>query len=431
MDRKIPFILLTIVVIIFSATSCGTLEVGIEKTRLPDLPLTATVEKLITDNAKLETEIAAPSPTQPIFPTVTQPGKPTKTPITIASETPGTPQVSATPTVPTGPRFSNVRFSTQPDAAVSQRFYVEGTTRVYAIWNYSDMKVGLIVRRVWYLNGIEWIVREEPWDFTRYGSDGTIRDVSIFEEEIGMQAGEYALTIFIDGVPQDLGQGTIFQERASFWIFESDIRASIASPNKYYTAIVNRGGHLLIEDPNGKLRELVITQEISDLAWFPDNRHIVFTDRDRTKQVNEVENIGIAHKLWVLDIDTGERHLIGTTDENFHSPLISPGGRFVAVLAGPTYKEACQASPTLAVLELDTEFRRQAVYVIDDFSGFTYSEPGRYLIYPFNTTTPGNWDSETRLIISLWWSCLDVPQKPDGVYLLDLERKSAKRIGVL
>jgi len=293
------------------------------------------------------------------------------------------------------------------------------------------MNEGLIIRRVWYLNGIEWIAREEPWDLTRYGSTGTIRDVSIFDEEIGLQAGEYALTIFIDGVPQDLGQGTTFQERASFWIFEPDIRAPIASPNKYYTAIVNRGGHLLIEDPNGKLSELVITQEISDLAWFPDNRHIVFSDRDRSKQVNEVENIGITHKLWVLDIDTGERHLIGTTDENYHSPLISPGGRYVAVLAGATYKEGCQASPTLAILELDAEFRRQAVYVIDDFSGFAYSEPGRYLIYPFDTTNPGNWDSETRLIIGLWWSCLDVSPIPDGVYLLDLERKSARRIGDL
>ena len=419
MDKKINIFLVVCFAVWCSA--CGTFVVGIERTQPPNYAMTATVARLVGDNSQLATQISLPkTEVTPILTTTSTQPNPTVEPA-IITPTPTSTSIQ--------PRFYNLRFSNQPDAAISQRFYVEGTTRVYALWDYANMKSDLTIRRVWYLNGQEWIVREETWDYVRYGEKGTIRDVSIFDEEIGLQAGEYALTIFINGVAQDLGDGTTFQERAGFWVFESDIRDSIASPNKVYTAYVIKGGHLLIEDANGKRRELVITQEISDIAWFPDNQHLVFTDRDRSKQVNEVENIGIAHKLWILDIISGERHLIGTIGENFHSPQVSPNGRFVAVLAGPTFREDCQASPTLAFLELDYEYRRQAVYLLSDFSELPFSEPEVYRVYPIDSTRPGRWESDTRLIVALWWSCLDTNPNPNGTYLLDFETKIARRIG--
>lgn len=393
-----------------SATACGTLTVAVEQTPTPELALTATVAALATNNAWLGTQIALPTLTP-------------KPPPIIETQIPTVTVTAATP------KFSNLRFSTQPDAIDSQHFYVAGTGRIYAVFDYTDMDSTMTVRRVWYRNGAEWITREDKWSFDKYGSAGTIKDISVFDEAIGLQPGEYSLSLYIDGTLQDFGEGSSNLEKSSFWIFPSDVQSAISSPDGSLSARVQRGGHLIIESQDGRDRELVVTQEISGIAWFPDSRHLVYTDRDRSKQVNATEDWGITHKLWALDIETGERHLIGTSGENFHHPVISPNGRYIAVLAGNTFGDACLASPTLSILELDSELRRQAVYVISDFSGLPYSSPGNYGIYPTDHTSPGHWEGDQSFVTSLWWVCLTADNSPNGTYLLDLGKREAQRIG--
>ena len=396
------------------SAACTTLQAGIERTPAPDYNLTATVSSLQAGNSLLKTEIA-----QNIqFRRTLTPGM---TPVT--TESPRTP-------VPPAPRFTSLRFSTQPDTEDPRRFYVAGVTRICAVWDYANMRDGLTVRRVWYLNGQEWILRDEPWDFAKYGAAGTIQDVCIFDENTGLQAGQYDLALLINGVPQDVGSGPSFQDRETFWIFNPDVNTPLTSPDGTRTAFVRAGGRLVVDYPAGVERELVITQEISSLNWFPDSRSLLFTERDRSRQVNPNQDLGITHKLWVLDSETGERHQISVAGENFHNPQISPDGRYIAVLSGETFTNGCSSSPTLAIIQLDSEMKRQAVFRLSDFSGLpavigssTGGPAGN--IFPTNPKNPGKWEDNQSFVTGLWWSCLNQENTPNGLYLLNLVNMEA------
>lgn len=407
-------LLLPSLFIFLASIACVTLEAGIERTPTPNIHLTGTVKALGTANANLATQIAAPTATP-------RPGAPTFSP---------SPSSSPVGTLEPVPVFTSLRFSTSNDVAVSDRFYPAGVNRIYAVWDYANMREGMSVQRIWTLNGAVYANRKETWDYARYGSDGTVRDVSIFDENIGIQAGEYTLDLYINGVLQDMGNDPYNQEISHFWVFPPEVRDPVASPNKTYTAFVRSAGQLVVEDPNGNTRELAVTQEISSLLWFPDERHILYEDRDRNAQIRPDQDWGISHKLWILDIVTGEQHVIGTTGEDFHSPVISPTGRFIAVLAGDTFQNNCLASPSLSIIELDSELRRQAVFTIKDFTGLPEGQPNTYGIYPIIGSAPGRWEDDDRLISGLYWICVAANNRPpDGMYLLNLTQMRAERVG--
>lgn len=400
--------------VLLTLSSCATLEVGVEITPQPDIQLTSTVSALSTENSRLATLIALPTPTKEIG---------TPTPTLSVTSVPTPTQLS--------PNFKTLRFSTTPNTTDTQRFYIAGVPRIYSVWDYSNMSEGMTVKRVWTLNGESWIEKDEPWDFSKYGANGTMQGISIFDDNIGLQAGEYSLKLFVDGVLQDMGKDQNNLSLSNFWIFPPDISGSTVSPDKNYTAFVNRGGQLSVEDPSGKLRELDVVPEISSLSWFPDSRHILYTEADRSKQVSPTEDWGITHKLWVLDITNGEKHLIGTTGENFHSPLISPTARYIAVLSGSTFTQFCSASPSLEIMELDSEFRRKAIYTVNNFAGLAYADPAGYGIYPIDHNSPGRWEGDSKFVSGMWWICLSANQKPDGLYLFDLAKMTAERVGDL
>ena len=400
--------------LILGSAACTTLQVGIERTPTPDLSLTATVAVLQMVNARQETEIA-----QSLQP------KPTATP----SLTPAATEIPYTPVAP-APRFSTMRFSPQPESVDPRRFYVAGIPRICSMWDYANMRAGLTVRRIWYLNGQEWILRDEPWDFAKYGSAGTIQDICIFDENTGLQAGQYDLALLINGAPQDLGEGASFQDRATFWVFNPAVNGPVDSPDKSRVASVRAGSRLAVQDQSGVERELVVTQEISSLDWFSDNRSLLYTERDRSKQVDPNQDLGIANKLWVLDTETGERHLISAAGENFHNPQISPDGRYIAVLSGATFNDACNSSPTLAIIQLDSGLKRQAVFRLSDFSGLpavigSSANGPASNIFPTNPKNPGKWEDNQKFVTGLWWSCLNRENSPDGLYLLNLANMEA------
>jgi hypothetical protein len=400
--------------LMLGSAACTTLQAGIERTPTPDISLTATVAVLQTDNARQETEIAQSLQT-------VQTATPSLTPT--ATEIPYTPMAPA-------PRFSTMRFSPQPDSVDPRRFYVAGIPRICSMWDYANMRAGLTVRRIWYLNGQEWIVRDEPWDFAKYGAAGTIQDICIFDENTGLQTGQYDLALLINGAPQDIGEGASFQDRATFWIFNPDVNGPVNSPDNSRVASVRAGSRLVVQDQTGVERELVVAQEISSLNWFPDNRSLLYTERDRSKQASPNQDLGIAHKLWVLDTETGERHLISAAGENFHSPQISSDGRYIAVLSGATYIDGCNYSPTLAIIQLDSGLKRQAVFRLSDFSGLpavigsTGNAPASN-IFPTNPKNPGKWEDNQKFVTGLWWSCLNQANSPNGLYLLNLANMEA------
>jgi hypothetical protein len=295
------------------------------------------------------------------------------------------------------------------------------------------MKVGMVVRRVWEKDGELWAERSETWDLEKYGASGTRRDIHIFDLDYGLQPGRYTLSLDIDGVPQEFSEGIGTGEqqtttKAGFWIVKSDIQGPVTSPDKAYSIFVLWGGRISVEDPDGNFRDLIVTNEIASLTWFPDSFHLVYGDRDRTGQVSLDQDLGITHQLWILDIVTGERHRIGSPEENYHHPVISPDGHFIGVLSGPTFQEDCQASPELVFLELDEDFQKTATYPLSAFSGLPPAESAGAGVTPIDPARAGYWEDEIIFVASLQWICAENRNETDGIYLLNLQKKQAERL---
>jgi photosystem II stability/assembly factor-like uncharacterized protein len=112
------------------------------------------------------------------------------------------PTIFPTATPNTLPYFSpNIRFS-EGTGKPELRSFAPKTRQVFATWDYANMREGLTIRREWYLNGQLWLSREEPWDFAKYGANGTLTDVSIYDLDLGLPSGHYQLWLFINGQPQ-------------------------------------------------------------------------------------------------------------------------------------------------------------------------------------------------------------------------------------
>jgi hypothetical protein len=406
MKRFFP--LMAIPIFFLLASGCLVLEVGIEQTPAPDYALTATVSILIDKNEELA-QMAALAAQR-------------------AVNTP-TPQLSSmTPEPLPDPSFSNLRFSLLPKADQTQLFYAGGTQRVYAMWDFENMQDGMVLKRVWWYNDMEWIYREDVWSVEKYGVNGTMEGISVFDEEAGLRPGKYSLYLYIDDTLQlNLGS-TSGQTPHVFWVFEPGVTSAYISPALNYSASVEGGGRLMIQRPDEEPVVRAVAQEISFLAWFPDNLHLLFIERDRTNQLNEREDHGITHKLWVLAADSGERRLIGTAGENLHSPLISPNGRYIALLSGETAQQGCTSSPVLMIMELDLDLRRQAIYTVADFNNLPFSSTHAQRIYPNLRVAPMRWEAENKLVVSLWWSCLYTNEPIDGEYTLDMASMTATLI---
>ncbi len=418
------FLTLLLNTILITTAACGTLEVGIERPPARDEKLEQTISAIQVANASLATLIANPGSALPITPA--SPLGTTVAPSLTPSQEPPTSTPSPTRT-PGPPRFSSLYLSTQPDGP-PQRFFVAGIQRIYVIWNYENMNVAMIIHRIWEKDGELWSERFETWDLPKYGAEGIKKDTFIYDFDYGLQPGEYSFSLDINGVRQTFGEGEAAQTNVKFWVVPAEISGSIISPNRSYSISIQWGGRLIIKDPDGNYRDLVVTNEISFLSWFPDNRHIVYADRDRTKQVDLNSDLGITHQLWVLDVVTGERYMIGSAEENFHHPLISPDGRYIAVLGGNTYKDGCQASPSLKFINLNQELHRKAVYELKGFSGLPFSNRTEVSIYPNDPARTGSWEDENTFVTYLRWTCAENKDQNDGFYLLKLDKMQSERL---
>lgn len=99
------------------------------------------------------------------------------------------------------PKFTGLRFNTTGNGAsgVAQNTFPAGTQEVYAIWDYSSIPTGAQVRRLWKRNGTIIIDRTEAWSFERYGTNGTVTDVKIFDYTTGLATGNYEVQISLVG----------------------------------------------------------------------------------------------------------------------------------------------------------------------------------------------------------------------------------------
>lgn len=349
---------------------------------------------------------------------------PTDTPTAVPTAEPtSTPQPSPsqaiidTPT-PSGGHFTNLRFfiETHPEWQWSQ--FPPLTREVFAFWEYAGMSAGDVVRREWYLDGKLWLTREETWDIDTYGQSGTVTNVSIYEHDgDGLQPGQYELWLFLNAS---------LQERATFWVDPAEVAEPQPEPDGQRLAYVVAAGTLVIQEADGSVRELLQATEIAELAWFPDGRHIIYVDLDRSRQQFTIIRVGVEQKSWLVDVATGQQTLLSADGRE---PLISPDSRYVAFVRGSGYGDACGVDYDLQILALDANRLPQASYYVKDFTGIPSMED--FENYPFDWV----WHSETELDVQIHPVCalpedLEEARRP-GIYRLNLETLQAVRLGDL
>lgn len=320
------------------------------------------------------------------------------------------------------PYFSRkIDFTTQPGSSSSQRTFAPRTRKVYALWDYANLRDGLIIRREWYLNGALWLVREGPWDFAKYGANGRVTDVSVYDFDQGLPAGHYQLRLYIDGQPQ-------FALETDAAQIEFSIQASIASPDGNYFALIPTPQVLQIEDSQGIVISQFNLNDIEPPVWFPDSIHLVFSDRDHSQQVMPPATAGIRHKLYLANVQTGELQELASLDENLHAAIVAPNGRKLALYKGDNWFDACFVNTELVFMELDAAFRRIRLTSSKDFQGIVRTGESIYPLVMLYPQLTARWLDETRFEAAMGWTCV-YENDPSGNYIFDLVTSQAERIG--
>jgi hypothetical protein len=392
MFKKI-FHLLPLVLLL---SACGTLEVGIYQT---------------------------PTPAQPTQAEATSTPEPIQKPETRQTST----QLATETLALAAPSFSDVSFfmttGETPDCAPrSQDIFPAYIRQVHARWNYANMRAGLTIRREWYHNGELWFQGDQAWDFAKYGKDGVISDISIYDFDAGLGPGKYELRLYINGQPQ-------FNSESKISFLADQTQAlETAAPNGLLTAIIADPQKLMLREADGTQWELLRAHSISKLEWFADSRHIVYSDTDHS-QAQGCSSIGIRYTLWIVDTATGQQHQIGMDNENLHTPMLSPDERYIAALSGSGYGDACMIDLRLVFVELDNNLYEVQHFSHQIFAGFPGEMPDSNS-YPSLRDIAG-WQDTTHFKTGLRWTCLLQNDDLSGIYLFDLAGRQVIRTGNL
>lgn len=340
-----------------------------------------------------------PSPTSTLIPTVA-PLLPSPTP------------------VPTGAQFFNARFTLDPNTSFYQNIFPAKTKRIYAVWEYRNMRAGMRVRRDWYHNDKLWISREEPWDYAKYGADGTLRDISVYELDAGLPFGTYRFEVYIDSQPQPIFGGVYWP---TFTISPNEFRLQGTAPNGSWTALVHDPTLLSMIDPNGNVQNMYSGKEIANLAWLPDSQHLLFVDRDRSGQVPGTSR-GIRDQLWILDLLNGETSLLYQSESALGVAaglILSPDGGHIASTEGSGDGDACFMSLQVIFFEIAGDFQSVGVIRQNQFDGLPNVPDSS--VYP---AAAGTWQSGSQFAVPLKVTC--VPDESlAGSYLFDLSTMTA------
>ena len=162
-------------------------------TPVPFGQVPAAETSVIAEGADVTSTPAAGEPTE-----VPPPTEPPAT-VTPVPEEEGTPE-------PGG--FRQLRFATTNDGT-AQAGFPTGTQEIYALWDYTGIKNGDTMRRVWFLNGELYVQRSEAWNFGKYGPSGTRQDVFMFDYIDGIDVGQWRVELYLNGELQVEGGFTV------------------------------------------------------------------------------------------------------------------------------------------------------------------------------------------------------------------------------
>lgn len=115
-----------------------------------------------------------------------------------------------------GPQLSALRFNTTGNGAsgVGSNTFPSGTQAVYAIFDYANIPLRAEIRRVWKYNGTVIIDVREAWDFNKYGTNGTITDVVLYDYTKGLASGSYDVEFSIVGQAGVVVRGSFVIQQA-------------------------------------------------------------------------------------------------------------------------------------------------------------------------------------------------------------------------
>lgn len=368
-------------------------------------------------------EVLTPPPVASFTPDTPAATEPISSPVPTVSSTVEPPSVGYTPTT-SDPIFHAAYAVSDSRSAVGQSAFPAGTKQVFVVWTYKNMHEGLSIKREWYLNGEPWLLREDLWDFAKYGEEGIIRDISIYEFEtpLGLPSGVYQIRVYIDNVLQPIGRFTKDspEKWLNFEILPTDPIPEATSPDLQWEAAILDGNQLILRDVNGIPTELFDGREIPYFAWFPDSQHILFVERELTGK-QERTTLGARDDLWIVEIPEGEARLVyesNTTLGVVGGLLISPNGRRAASSEGSGYGDACFVDKQLIFFEFPGNLMSVQAIRQNQFSGIPSSPDS--VVYPAET---GVWQSDSQYLVTLEGTCME--QNPLGPFLFDVSELTA------
>ncbi|MCB8981809.1 MAG: hypothetical protein H6657_30750 [Ardenticatenaceae bacterium] len=333
--------------------------------------------------------------------------------------------VSVEPTaVPTTSAISNPQFSNLvllPNASAPQPDMPFTTQELYAVWDYAGMTAADQLERLWYFNGELWLERDEPWDMAQYGANGRIGDVFIYDYEPNLRAGDYRLVLKVNGVELASAEHTI----PAFTV------GPIVEPESGLLAAVQNHKALVMRRPDGSFIGWESFGDIVDLAWLPGGQNLVYSEQV-VVNAELPGTLGLRHNLWLHNVITGQKQLLSTTDDDLHSPVVSPDGRYLALYSGTLYGDACYVDANVHIMELNSSGQRVSLVALADFSGLPVVEnalPQPDLFAPNGgpfDPTPGTWLDGHTLATRLTWYC--ATSDAAGLYALDINGRTAVKI---
>jgi hypothetical protein len=306
--------------------------------------------------------------------------------------------------------FFNLYFMLTADS-VPVSHYANGTEEVFAFWEYAAMTSDDIVRRVWYRNGAEWLVREDAWDVVQFGSAGRMNTVSVYDfTGSGLAAGSYELVLYINN---------IYQVSGNFIIREDELTVRHGAQRAW----VEDETTLLWQDENGATPELLPADDpIVELLWHPAGSQLFFV----TELPPEPDGPPWpSHVAWQFDIASRSLTALNTLSQDINRLRISPDGRYLSALSGNDFGDACFMNRALMFMDLAN------VTVWLDIATF-----GTDLIdqpYQFFPADAGQWTSDETFAVNMTAYCLGPEISPAedlqllGRYQFDLGRLSVSR----
>jgi hypothetical protein len=339
--------------------------------------------------------------------------------------------VQPTAVLPTQAPVSNPQFSdlkllpnrASLSAGWPQPYTPITTRELYAVWNYSGMTAADEVERLWYYNGTLWLQRQEMWDVGKYGANGRVEDIFVYDYEPHLAPGHYRVVLKVDGVEMISAEHTIATNTVSPKI----------EPNTGFTAAVQDSRRLVLRRVDGTTASWISSGDIVSFDWFPSGQAVVYSEQV-VVDPNLPGTLGLRHNLWIQDVLSGEKWLLANTGEDLHTPVVSPDGRRLALLSGTLYGDACGFDAGLHVMELTEGFVRDTLINLDDFTNlpvveFATPHPAFINKKGEYTSTPGLWQDVDTLEAGITWICGETDAH--GIYYLHVTDLTAEKVAEL